>query len=686
MTINKNISHMTSYRLQWVSLILIALLMPIMVVGQEQSEGLTPEELTKIEQVGEVELSDSGELVAYTLSKQADPYEKNKPAQNHLYVRDLSSEESLPYVTTMSVSEIAFRPNEESITFLGKRSGDERNGIFEISISGGEAQKIFSFKQDIASYSWGPDGNHLAFMAPDTAKEPESDLPYQPEIYEENLTQRRGFVTNIAKEGHQPHQLQVNGSVYQMHWSPNGKRLAIAVAPTPLVDDYYMSQQVKIVNLRGSEVYTEVDHEGKLGDIAWSPDGSRLAMIAGADIHDPIDGRLFVVSAEDGSVTQLQPQLEQKFEQFEWIDNNTIQYLTSEGVWSNYGSINVDGTGMETIVDVEEPNITSFDRAEDGTVVFSASSSKHPRELFSLKSGETQRLTNSNPWLDEVALGQQKVVKWTANDGTELQGVLVYPLNYEKGTKYPMITTVHGGPEAHYDHGWVTSYSDPGQVAAAQGYFVFYPNYRGSTGRGEDFAKSSQGDLAGAEFDDIVAGVDELVSVGLVDETKIGVTGGSYGGYATGWMSTRYTDKFAAGVMFVGISNNISKWGTSDIPEELYLVHARERIWNDYQDFLERSPIYYTGQADTPLLIMHGKNDTRVSPSQSYEMYRHIKTRTNTPVRLVLYPGEGHGNVNATARYDYNLRMMRWFNTYLKGEGEEKPDDQLQLQDTITNN
>jgi len=165
----------------------------------------------------------------------------------------------------------------------------------------------------------------------------------------------------------------------------------------------------------------------------------------------------------------------------------------------------------------------------------------------------------------------------------------------------------------------------------------------------------------------------------LVDGEKVGVTGGSYGGYATAWMSTRYSDRFAAGVMSVGISNNISKWGTSDIPEELYHVHARKRIWDDYQGYLERSPIYHVDNAKTPLLIMHGKEDTRVDPGQSYELYRHIKTRTETPVRLVLYPGEGHGNRNATARFDFNLRMMRWFNQYLKGE-KVRPDTELEIE------
>ena len=655
-------------------------------LAAQSEEGLTPKDVAKMQQVNEIAMAPSGEKAIYTLQVQADPEKENKPASYHLYLADLATGNSIPYVSTMSVSNIAFRPNHNTITFLGKRSSDETTSLYEISMNGGEAQKIYSFKTSIGDYKWASDGSHVAFMAQDTITYERSSLPYHPEVYEENLKQRRGYVANVDMPDHGPHQVQVEGSIYQMRWSPNGEKLAIAVAPSPLVDDYYMHQQVKIVDYEGKQILAEINHEGKLGQIGWSPDGSKLAMIAGADIHDPTAGRLLVVSANGGKPTQLKPQYEGMFDQFKWTGNNKLHYLSSEGVWSTYGSINADGSNMNTIVGKGDTNLSSFDRTSNGATIFTASSATHPQELYQLADNNVKRVTNTNAWLKKKKLAKQEVVTWTADDGTELQGILVYPVGYEEGKQYPMITTVHGGPESHYNHGWVTNYSDAGQVGAAQGYFVFYPNYRGSTGRGETFAKSSQGDLAGAEFDDIVAGVDELVEEGLVDGNKVGVTGGSYGGYATGWMATKYTDRFAAGVMFVGISDNISKWGTSDIPEELFLVHARKRIWEDYQGYLERSPIYYAGQANTPLLIMHGKEDTRVDPSQSYELYRHIKTRTDTPVRLVLYPGEGHGNRNSTARYDYNLRMMRWFNQYLKGQQQARPDVEMEVEKTAVEN
>lgn len=645
-------------------------------------EGLTPQQVAKLKSVGEVVISGDGNQIAYTLQIQADPFEENKTASYHLYVLNSQTGTSAPIFTGSSVSSVQFRPEHNTLTFLAKNNGDETTSLYEIATNGGEAQKIYSFKTSILNYDWASDGNHIAFMAKEPVEKKEPILPYQPEIYEENLVQRRGYITNVAKTGHGFHRVQVAGSIYQMRWNPDRQRLAIAIAPTPLIDDYYMKQQVLIIDHHGEKVSGRVDHEGKLGEIAWSPDGERLAMLAGANVNDPVAGRLFVVPANGGAPKNLKPGYQGKFEHFQWVDNNTIHFVTSIGVWSTYGRINADGSGINTIVDTGGPVLHRFSRSKNGIVAFEVDSPTHPDEVYVMgkKDKFPRRMTNSNPWLKEAGLGRQEVVTWQARDGMELQGLLIYPLSYETGEQYPVITVVHGGPESHYDNGWITSYSQPGQMSAANNFAVFYPNYRGSTGRGLEFTMSSQGDQAGAEFDDIVDGVDHLIASGIADRNKIGVTGGSYGGYATGWLSTRYTDRFAAGVMFVGISDNISKWGTSDIPEELYLVHNRMRIWEDWFFWLKRSPVYHAGKADTPLLIMAGKEDTRVDPGQSYELYRHIKTRTDTPVRLVLYPGEGHGNAHATARFDYSLRMMRWFEQYLKG-GQQQPGSELELEE-----
>lgn len=654
--------------------------------GTLAQNGLTPDQLAKIETVGSVYLSEDGNTAAYTLSVPANPYEENALASSHLYLMDVKTGETEPFITDMSVSGVAFRPGYNSITFLASMEGDDTRSIYEISLDGGEAQKLFAFETNISSYEWGSDGDHVIFRATQPKEKEESPLPYQPEIYEEDLTQTWAYMQNVAVEGHMPHRIPVDGHVVGAMWSPDLEKVAVVVTPTPLVDDFYMARTVYILDHETREVIAEVDHEGKLGQVIWSPDSKKLAMIAAATINDPIDGRLKIADATTGETTAPLLDFPGKFEQLAWMNNNTLYYLASKGVWSELGTVKADGSNMKVIVETGGPILNAFATAK-GHFVFDAETPKHPDELYVMKKGDKAptRITNSNPWLADVEMGEQEVVTFKTSDGMTIEGMLIYPLNYEDGSRYPLINVIHGGPEAHYDNGWLTAYSMAGQVAANEGIAVFYPNYRGSTGRGLDFAMSSQGDLAGAEFDDIVEGVDHLIGMGIADEERVGVTGGSYGGYATAWMSTRYSDRFAAGVMFVGISNNISKWGTSDIPEELYHVHARKRIWDDYMDYLERSPIYYVDNAETPLLIMHGKEDTRVDPGQSYELYRHIKTRTDTPVRLVLYPGEGHGNRRATAQFDYNLRMMRWFNQYLKGE-KVQPGTELDIKEMTIEN
>jgi dipeptidyl aminopeptidase/acylaminoacyl peptidase len=210
-------------------------------------------------------------------------------------------------------------------------------------------------------------------------------------------------------------------------------------------------------------------------------------------------------------------------------------------------------------------------------------------------------------------------------------------------------------------------------VAAARGYAAFYPNYRGSTGRGVEFTKLGQSDAAGKEFDDVVDAVDALVAAGIADNDRVGVTGGSYGGYATAWLATTSSDRFKAGVMFVGITNKLSKGMTTEIPVEDIMVHTRFAPYTNWQFSLERSPIYHVEECRTPLLIAGGTADSRVHPSQSLQFYRALKLIGETPVRYVRYPGEEHGNRRAASRDDYARRLMRWMDHFVKEGKTELP-------------
>jgi dipeptidyl aminopeptidase/acylaminoacyl peptidase len=639
----------------------------------QTAQGVAPLQVAQTEIVTSAAMSEDGRHVAYTRSVPADPFRTNAVATTQLHVLDLATGQSTALHTTSSVGGVTFRPGHGTITFLAVTEPGAPRSLYELPVTGGTPQRMFEFDRALLGYSWSPDGTRVAFMANEPVEAPITPLPYRPEFYEENVPQRMGYVVDVAA-GTAPRPVRHHGSYYLLEWSPDGERIAVAVAPTPHVDDSYMSRSAKVLDANTLEVVADIDNRGKLAQIAWSPDGRRLALRAGHNIHDPIDGRIMLVSAQGGEPANILPGFEGKFESIEWTAPGEIQFIASQGVERMFGRIAPDGTGLGAIAHQEGLALTGFSRSADGAVAFVASTAAHPGEVFVLEAGGTmpQRVTDSNPWLADAALGEQRVVRYTARDGEfEIEGLLILPVDHAPGTRVPLITVVHGGPESHYSNGWLTGYNLPGQMAAARGYAVFYPNYRGSTGRGLEFVKSSQGDAGGKEFDDVVDGVDHLIEAGIADADRVGVTGGSYGGYATAWMSTYYSDRFAAGVMSVGISNQISAWGTSDIPEELYLVHAREQLWeSNWQKYLERSPIYHVDRARTPLLILHGADDTRVHPGQSLEMYRHLVVRQpDTPVRLILYPGEGHGNIRSASRLDYTLRMIGWFDAYLQGDG-----------------
>ena len=598
-----------------------------------------------------------------------------------LYVLDADGRE-VPFVTgEVSVGRPVWLGDDE-LAFGTRREGDARRAVYRISTRGGEARKLLEHATNIGAFDVSPDGRWLAFLAPDERDADRAALRRQgfnQEIFEENLTFTRLHVADLhsgeGPDDRDVRTLDIDGSLRSLRFAPDGERLLVGSTPTPLVDDGFVARRLQVVDLDGT-VQADIAIEGKLGRADWSPDGRHVALVGSVDRNDPAPGRLMVVSAEGGTPRDLLPGLEAHVATFDWRADGTLVYVTDIGAETEVASIAVDGSDRRTLLPAGELVVLAIDVASSGDAALIAQTPRHPNEVYTLPAGggKAARRTTSNDWLADLRFAEQTVIRHEARDGLELEGILIHPLDYEPGRRYPLILSVHGGPEAHDRNGWLTGYSAPGQVAAARGFFVLYPNYRGSTGRGVEFSKISQADATGPEFDDLVDAVDHLIDIGLVDGDKVGITGGSYGGYASAWGTTYYSERFAASIPFVGISNAISKMGTTDIPQEMYDVHHRKWLWDDWEYFAKASPIYYVTRNRTPTLILHGEEDPRVHPSQSLELYRQLKVLDQAPVRLVFYPGEGHGNARSAARLDYALRTLRWMEHYLQGPGGEPPD------------
>jgi len=670
------------------------LVVGFMLWAQAFSEPISPWDVTRIRLASGVNMAPSGRRGFFTVSRPRAlnaPKFEDGPAYSDLYVVDRGETPRLFLRGEQGGWQIRFSPDEKWLTFLARRGQDEHTSLYRISLTGGEAQRIYSWEEDIQDYCLAEDGRTFYFTARSPipkARQSLVKMGFKAEVYEEDWRSARIFRDRLSgnplEDFHQPKptelklDLPAQGHCSEPHLSPDGDHLVFLVAPNPGVDADLMYRKLVVLDLKTGRQLS-LDNPGKLGPWSISPDGRYLAAISGEDIHDPDAGRL-LVRPLDGSAPwkDLWPQMPARAQRFGWVSPTRLRALIYQDLSSEVWDLEVDRSRQKMTIPGDRL-VTDASFSRDGqSGLFAAESSQHPALPYWVEGPQERVLLSLNGHLQGKSLARQEPFRYKARDGQSISGTLIRPLHEQAGQRYPLIVFVHGGPESAVLNGWLTYSSQPGQVAAARGYAVFYPNYRGSTDRGVAFSKMGQGDPAGKEFDDLVDGVDALVQSGLVDRSKVGITGGSYGGYATAWCCTYYSDRFAAGVMSVGISDKISKTGTTDIPDEEYLVHARKHPWEDWNFFLERSPIKHTGKSRTPLLILHGKDDPRVHPGQSLELYRYLKLQGQAPVRLVLYPGEGHGNRKAAARYDFNLRMLQWMDHYLKGPGGAPPGPELE--------
>ena len=639
---------------------------------------MTPEDVAKIEALGTVAVSPDGKRIAYTTGSRPDVTEGEDDGgyRGELKIATGPGEARAYLPADISPGQVAFTPDGSMVTFLWAK-GDDDTAVWGVPVAGGTYEKLAAVPgTGVRSYEIAPDGSTIYMLAgpgEDEQRTAEAEGGFDAKVYEEEFRPARMFAAQLGGGlDEAPREIALPGFVSAFDVSPDGTRALVQTAPTPLVDDSYTKMRVNLIDLASGDVTAIVETPGKIGDVEWAGDGSQLSLIAGVDMNDPAATTLHLVDASTGTYRALNAGAAEAAVDAEWLESGRLAAVIHVGTEARLRLYDADGSVAQEY-DPGELILTRIEAA-GGTLAVAADTPRHPSELFVWKDGAFERWTTHNPWLAEIDFGTQRTYTYTAADGQEIEGVLIEPVGGAPAGGAPTIMNIHGGPEAHESNGWQTAYSKPGQVAAGQGYAVFLPNYRGSTGYGVAFAKQHQGNYTDPEFRDIVDAKRALVAEGIADTDRTGITGGSYGGYASGWGATHYSDEFAASVMFVGISNQVSKFGTGDIPYEMYNVHSRAWPWDDWLGMLEVSPVYHVDKANTPILIMHGEEDTRVNPGQSLELYRSLKVRKpEVPVRLVFYPDEGHGNQGAAARYDYNLRMMRWFDTYLKTGDRRAP-------------
>jgi len=568
---------------------------------------------------------------------------------------------------------IAWSPDGRKLAFLSNRSDSKKEGLYVIPVDGGEAQRLGEIEGGLDNLRWSPDGMTIALLRADPeteAEEKRKEEKNDPVMIEEELKNVRIWLVD-AESGKSRCLTFGQRSILDYAWFPDGSRIVFISTPLNTINARFLTASLWSMRSTGGLATW-------IADFLPAPESPEvrevngeqvIALIASGHRDDPSPS-VWSVPVAGGKPVNLLPGLEGVVQEL-IADPATPGHLIVRIVEGTHGRLyRLSAAGGEltslTPAGFDEtgtvhigPSVT----ADGRSLAFIWTRSDRPEELYVAGDGnETRALTTfGEPFKDRLSPGE--IVSWRSSDGVEIEGVLLYPRDYEADQRYPLVVQVHGGPSWHWEDRVNMSWHDWGQMLTSRGYAVLLPNPRGSTGRGSNFEKLLQDDVGGGESQDLIAGAQAMVERGIADPDRLGIAGWSWGGYLTAWTITQ-TTMFKAAVMGAGLANLISDHGAGDIPEAntaFYPGHPYTE-WDLYAD---RSPLKFVTSVVTPTLILHGENDERVSPSQGLEFYRALQV-LGVPVRFVRYPREGHGIQERHHQLDLMRRIVDWLAQHLK--------------------
>jgi dipeptidyl aminopeptidase/acylaminoacyl peptidase len=636
-----------------------------------QQKPLTPEASLNLKFLSDLQLSPDGTRLAFVVTEP--PTDDGRATHIWLYDKRSNAVRQFTY-SKKSEKSPRWSPDGKQIAFLSNRPaapGEEEQQIYVMRAEGGEASPVTKGKRSINFFAWSPDGKQIAFLAPDAKTEAEEKKEKEKNdarVTDKDAKHARIWLLNLATQEAKV-LTDAKWEVSEIVWLPSNDGFLAVATDHPESDQE--TNQILAVRISDGTMAPIASPHGPFGSLKLSLRGGTASYVGcREDGPNPHDLMLLDISTS----ARIAPKnltgmsLDRQIFDYHWAKNGGLVVIAADGFRTRFHGIDPQGVVQDAdfALPGEPLNPAAMALAGD-SIFFVGQSATHPQELFFWdKKTPLVQLTHLNEEWKQHALVKPEFYKYKSFDGVEIEAALLKPANYDGKSPLPLIALIHGGPTG----AWQDVVETWGQLLAAKGYAVFYPNIRGSIGYGQKFIEMNRGDWGGGDFKDVMAGVDDLVAKGIADSNRLGIGGWSYGGYMSEWAITQ-TTRFKAAVSGAGLANLISEYGTEEGPsyDEWFYGLPYEKP----DGFLNSSPFLYLKNAKTPMLILQGDADTTDPPGQSQELYRGLK-RYGVETELVMYPREPHGFHEQKHLLDRLNRILTWYDDHLKkSTAEVKP-------------
>ncbi|MDP2319300.1 MAG: S9 family peptidase [Acidobacteriota bacterium] len=661
---------------------------------------MTFDDVLNVKAVGGATISPDGAQVLYTVRQWVAEKDRME-ARTHIWIAPTSGAAPARQLTSGEKGDTQpqWSPDGRYISFVSARgAGEEVKAQVQIMrADGGEAWKLTDSKESVSSYSWAPDSTRIAYVATDPrSAEEEANIKKRDDerVFEGDFRYAHIWVVDVevrlkadatsdsnVASGFSRTTRITEGKTFTVagapSWAPDGKRFVFGGGATPMLRDN--RRDIFMAEIETKQVEKISTNFGSDTSPRWSPDGKSIAWTSepytGAPLPDgtapgvTMHSKLMLYDVAAKSIKNVSsPGFDTDAGNPVWTaEGNRVVFVAGKRAYNEAFAYDLT-TGRYTQLSSKK-TLQGTSISKDGrTIALIMDTPDQASEVYVTDPAyqNFRKLTTTNPQLAELAQGDTEVVTWKGADGLEVEGVLLKPVGFTAGTRYPTLVVAHGGPAGAYVNGFRLGGLEGGQVWANKGWAVFYPNPRGSTNYGEKFLQHNINDWGGGDYKDIMTGVDALVARGIADPDKLAHIGWSYGGYMTAWVITQ-TTRFKAAMVGAGLTNMWSMYGTNDIPSVLISYFGGIPNAVTLPLYLERSAMSHIDKVTTPTLILHGANDERVPVGQALELYRGLKDRGKA-TELVFYPREGHGITEYYHQKDRMQRIHDWVTNYTLGE------------------